>query len=226
MCSEPSNGSGGGRGGAQARGTRGRASSARLGEPAAPAREGEPEGARAGARARVGPAQASPARPPLRSAPLPPSSPRRAGRGASTKTSTSERARAHPANSWPRPGPRGGSSQGTPGGRGQARVGLASDTGFGGRCGGRGTGVTHAPGTYRIAEKRVSKNRQQPSRRGGRPKRNKEHSPAPLRRRPWPPLTRAERSGGSRAARKEAVPPHSGAEGRERRSREAAPAAA
>lgn len=29
-------------------------------------------------------------------------------------------------------------------------------------------------------------------------------------------LTRAERSGGSRAARKEAVPPHSGAEGRER----------
>lgn len=170
-----------------------------------------------------------PPRPPrrgLRSAPLPPSSPRRAGRGASTKTSTSERARAHPANSWPRPGPRGGSSQGTPGGRGQARVGLASDTGFGGRCGGRGTGVTHAPGTYRIAEKRVSKNRQQPSRRGGRPKRNKEHSPAPLRRRPWPPLTRAERSGGSRAARKEAVPPHSGAEGRERRSREAAPAAA
>ncbi|XP_067564606.1 octapeptide-repeat protein T2-like [Pseudorca crassidens] len=36
------------------------------------------------------------------------------------------------------------------------------------------------------------------------------------RRRPRPPLTRPERSAGSRAARKEAVPPHSGAEGRER----------
>lgn len=223
MCSEPSNGSGGGRGGAQARGKRGRASSARLGEPVASAREGEPEEARAGARARAGPAQASPARPPLRS---PPSPPRRAGRGASTKTPTSKQARAHPANSWPRPGPRGGSGQGTPGGRGQARVGRASDTGFGGRCGGRGTGVTPAPGTPRMAEKRVSKNRQQPSQRGERPKRNKEHSPAPIRRRPWPPLTRAERSGGSRAARKEAVPPHSGAEGRERRRRKAAPAAA
>lgn len=127
-----------------------------LGSRQDPAPEGEPEGAPAGARARARPAQASPRG--LRSAP---SSPRRAGRGASTKTPTSERARAHPANSWPRPGPRGGS------GRGQARMGRASDTGFGGRCGGRRPGVTLVPGTPRMAEKRVSKNRQQPAPRGG-----------------------------------------------------------
>lgn len=65
MCNEPSNGSGGGQGGVEARGERGRASCARLGEPADRAREGEPEEARAGTRARARPAQASPARPPL-----------------------------------------------------------------------------------------------------------------------------------------------------------------
>lgn len=105
------------------------------------------------------------------------------------------------------------------GGRERARMGRAGDPGpparVGVGSGGRGPGVTRAPGTPRIAEKRVSKNRQRLARICGRPKRNKEHPPTPLRRRPRPPLTRAERSGGSRAARKKAVPPHSGAGGKE-----------
>lgn len=85
----------------------------------------------------------SPPRPPRRGLRSLPSSPRRVGRGASTKTPTSERARAHPANSWPRPGPQGGIGQGTLGGRGQARMGRASDPGrrargWGGGAGGGG----------------------------------------------------------------------------------------
>lgn len=223
MCNQPSNGSGGGQGGAEARGERGRASCARLGEPADRAREGEPEEARAGTRARAGPAQASPARPPLLSL-LP--SPGGAGREhkdfnfrAGAGPPRQLLAQARPARRT-RPGNarRPGTGAEGPGQRHEV---------CGGRCGGgRGPGVTPAAGTPRMAEKRVSKNRQQPARRGGWLKKNKEQSPAPLRRSPWLPLTRAERSGESRAARKEAVPPHSGAEGRERRRKKAAPAAA
>lgn len=97
----------------------------------------------------------------------PPSSPRRAGRGTSTKTPTSERARAHPANSWPRPGPRSESGQQTLGRQEASAGGLGPGTEGGGpkreEERGRGPGVTQATRTSRMAEKRVSKNRERPA---------------------------------------------------------------
>lgn len=149
MCNEPSNGSGGGQGGAEARGERGRASCARLGEPADRAREGEPEETRAGTRARARPAQASPARPPLLSL-LP--SPGGAGREhkdfnfrAGAGPPRQLLAQARPAT---RKRPRNARRPG-------ALKGRASDTGFaGGGAGGGGTGVTPALGTPRMAEKK------------------------------------------------------------------------
>lgn len=113
----------------------------------------------AGARAR--PAQGLPS-----AASAPPSSPRRAGRGASTKDSNFQAgagpprqllAQARPAGRW-----RGGNARAAGSGRGRA-----GDPGrrarVEGRCGGRGPGVTRAPGTPRMAEKRVSKNRRRPA---------------------------------------------------------------
>lgn len=77
-------------------GSRGRTSSARLREPVDPARVGEPEAAAAGPACGLPGAASVPLPPPL------------AGRGGARaqKTPTSERARAHPANYWPRLGPR------------------------------------------------------------------------------------------------------------------------
>lgn len=191
MCNEPSNGSGGGQGGAEARGERGRASCARLGEPADRAQEGEPEEARAGTRARARPAQASPARPPLLSL-LP--SPGGAGREhkdfnfrAGAGPPRQLLAQARPARrKRPRNARRRGAGAEGPG----QRHGVCW-----GRCGGgEGDGsYSRSWDAQNGRKKRVSKNRQQPARRGWWPKRNKEQSPAPLRRRPWPPLTRAER---------------------------------
>nr|XP_031290303.1 uncharacterized protein LOC116147508 [Camelus dromedarius] len=217
VCIEPRTGRSGGQGGAQPRGERSATSFARLREPAASARELEPEEARGRGQS---PGRARP-RPPqrgLRSLLLP--SPGGAGRE-HKRLPTSERARGPPRQLLAQARPAGRKRAGNAGGgQERARAGQAGDPGRrdprGGRSGGRGPGVTRAPGTPRMAERRVSKNRQRPAPRGGRSKRNKKYPPAPLRRRPRPPLTRAERSGGSRAARKEAVPPHTGAEGRER----------
>lgn len=156
VCKEPRTRKSEGRGGAQARGERGRTSFARHREPADPDRERKPEEARGRGQSR-GPASPGP---PQRGLSFPLPSPRRAGRGAARaqKTPTSQRAQAHPANSWPRPGPRGGSGQETPGRPGAGADGpgrrpRASGPG-GGRFGGRGPGVTRAPGTPRMAEKK------------------------------------------------------------------------
>lgn len=155
--------------GAQASGERGTTTSVHLWEPANPARERNPEEFRGRGQSR-GPACSGPSRRGLRS---PPSSPRQAGRGGARaqKTPTSERAQAHPANSWPKPGPRGGSGQETPGQPGADADGLGRRPralGWGrDRFEGRGLGVTRTPGTPRMAVKRVSKNRQRPALRSG-----------------------------------------------------------
>lgn len=111
---------------------------------------------------RAGPARGLPAQPQLSSL-LP--SPGGAGHQ-HKRLLTSERERAHPANSWPRPGPRSESGQQTLGRPGASAKGLGPGA-KGGEGGweeerGRGPGVTQAIRTSQMAEKRVSKNRQRP----------------------------------------------------------------
>lgn len=121
--------------------------------PADPVREGKPEETlRPGQSQRGTPALGLPG---AASAPHPPPLARRGGARAQ-KTPTSERARAHPANSWPRPGPREESGQETPGrpGAGADGPGRRPRAAGGMRFGGRGPGLIQAPGTPRMADKK------------------------------------------------------------------------
>lgn len=181
VCKEPGTRKSEGRGGAQARGERGRTTSARHREPADPAREKKPEETRDGDEARAPPAQGLPR---AASVPLIPPP---AGRGGARR----EHKRLQlPSGRRPTPptpglGPARGeeADRKRQGGRERARMGRAGDPGprarVGVDSGGGGRELLGLLGLPRIAEERVSKNRQRLARISGRPKRNKEHPPHP-----------------------------------------------
>lgn len=213
VCNVPRTGRSGGQN-AQALEERSRSSLARLGELADPARAGKPEEARGPAQSQGLPCP----RPPRRGLRSLPSSPRRAGRGASTKDSNFRAARAHPANSWPRRGPREGGGQRAPGRPKAGAGGPGPPTQVGGPGGGRGGGgleLLGLPGLLERPKKEFLKIGSGSSEEVDDGTGTRNNPPHPEEDARGPPLTRAERSGGRRAARKEAVPPHSGAEGRE-----------
>lgn len=143
-CKEPETHRSGSQGGAQAHGERGKTSFARLRCPQTQQGRESQKKLQDPARVRGTPALGLPG---AASAPHPPPL---AGRGGARaqKTPTSERARAHPANSWPRPGPREESGQETPGrpGAGADGPGRRPSAAGGMRFGGRGRG--EGAGTY------------------------------------------------------------------------------